>query len=134
MVEQHIENVLNHYRGKILEWDVVNEPLDMFGNGNLEENVFYRYLGPDYIAQAFIKAKAVDPNITLYLNEQFYNYTDARAEAFYQLVVSLLNKGIPIEGIGLQGHMLFYLVTPKRYCQLCSALYQLRLKSTINRI
>lgn len=113
LVEQHIENVLNHYRGKILEWDVVNEPLDMFGNGNLEENVFYRYLGPDYIAQAFIKAKAVDPNITLYLNEQFYNYTDARAEAFYQLVVSLLNKGIPIEGIGLQGHMLFYLVTPK---------------------
>lgn len=111
LVNQHIETVLNHYRGKIFEWDVVNEPFAMFGNGNLEENVFYRYLGPDYIAQAFIKAKAVDPNITLYLNEQFYNYTDARAEAFYQLVVSLLNKGIPIEGIGLQGHMLFYLAS-----------------------
>ncbi len=112
LFNRHIETVLEHYKGRILEWDVINEPLDMFGNGKLEENVFYRYLGKEYIEQAFLKAKFFDPNVTLYLNEQFYNYTDDRADAFYQLVVSLLNKGIPVEGIGLQGHMLFYLATP----------------------
>lgn len=113
LLDNHFLKVLNHYRGIILEWDVVNEPLAMFGNGRLEENVFYRYLGKEYIEQAFVKARAIDPTIGLYLNEQFYNYTDQRAEAFYQLVVSLLNKGVPIDGIGLQGHMLFNLASVK---------------------
>ncbi|MGJ8692620.1 MAG: endo-1,4-beta-xylanase [Thalassotalea sp.] len=111
LVDRHFERVLNHYRGKITEWDVINEPLEMFSNGSLEENVFYRHLGAEYIAQAFIKAKTIDASLTLYLNEQFYNYTDQRAEAFYQLVVNLLAQGVPIDGIGLQGHMLFYLAS-----------------------
>ncbi len=113
LLDLHITSVLNHYQGKILEWDVVNEPLEMFGRGQLEKNVFYRHLGEEYIERAFFKAKAIDPELQLYLNEQFFNYTDQRAEAFYQLVMSLLNKGVPIDGIGLQGHMVFHLATPE---------------------
>ena len=112
-MQQHITKMLNHYRGRIHEWDVVNEVLDLLGNGNIEENVFYRYVGPDYIRLALETAKQVDPTIKIYINEQLNNYTDKRAEAFYQLIKTLVDQGAPLDGIGLQGHSLFHLAPPE---------------------
>ena len=45
LTDLHIETMLNHYRGRINQWDVVNEPLGLFGQGTLEDNVFYAHWG-----------------------------------------------------------------------------------------
>ena len=122
---KHIEIMLDHYRGRIHEWDVVNEVLDLFGNGDIEENVFYRYVGPDYIKLALKAARQADPTIKIYINEQFNNYTDKRAESFYQLIKSLVDEGLPLDGIGIQGHSLYNLAPPvtlKAYMQRFEAL------------
>ncbi|HMY40096.1 MAG TPA: endo-1,4-beta-xylanase, partial [Marinagarivorans sp.] len=109
LVDHHIDKMLSHYKGRITQWDVVNEPLGLFGQGSLEDNVFLRTLGPDYIARAFTRAHAVDGDAKLFLNEQFDRYTGPRAEAFINLVRALKDKGVPLHGVGLQHHMLFTL-------------------------
>jgi endo-1,4-beta-xylanase len=109
LVDHHIETMLTHYKGRINQWDVVNEPLGLFGQGSLEDNVFLRNLGVDYIANAFIRAHAVDNQAKLFLNEQFDRYTGPRADAFITLVQQLKAQGVPVHGVGLQHHMLFTL-------------------------
>lgn len=107
LVESHITKVLTRYQGKIAQWDVVNEPLEILGSGELEENVFYRYLGPDYIESAFRLAHQLDPEAELFLNELLFNYHDERAEAYFQLVRKMKEDGIPIHGVGFQSHVLY---------------------------
>ncbi len=107
LLDHHITTILNRYKGRIKQWDVVNEPLGLFGQGELEDNVFLRTLGPDYIANAFKKAHDIDSEVKLFLNEQFDRYTGPRAEAFIELVRDLKSKGVPLHGVGLQHHMLF---------------------------
>jgi endo-1,4-beta-xylanase len=111
LVNRHIDTLVSRYAGRIAHWDVVNEPLALFGTGALEDNVYLRHLGPDYIAQAFRRAAAADPAARLFLNEQFDRYTGARAEAFIALVQQLKQAGVPLHGVGLQHHMLFNLAS-----------------------
>lgn len=107
LVDTHIKTVLSHYKGKIPQWDVVNEPLEIMGDGELEENVYLKYLGASYIADAFQLAHETDPDLQLVLNEILFNYQDERAEGFYQLVKQLQADGVPIHGVGLQSHILY---------------------------
>jgi Beta-1,4-xylanase len=112
LMRQHISVMLQHYRGRIHTWDVVNEVLDLFGNGNIEKNVFQRYVGEDYIEIALRTAKEADETIKIVLNEQLNNYTDNRAEAFFELIKSLVERGVPLDGVGLQAHNLYSLTPP----------------------
>jgi endo-1,4-beta-xylanase len=105
LIENHITTVLNHYKGKIYTWDVVNEPLAILGSGEFDNNLYYRYLGEEYIERAFKLANKVDPGLKLYLNEYFLSYKDKRTESFYNLVKKLKENGVPIHGIGIQGHI-----------------------------
>jgi endo-1,4-beta-xylanase len=93
--------VMRRYRGKIAEWDVVNEPLGT--DGTLDRNVWYRILGPGWIAYAFEVAHRVDPKATLFLNE-----LDAeqgpRARALLALARHLKRHGVPIDGVGFEYH------------------------------
>lgn len=104
-VENHITIVLNHFRGRIKIWDVVNEPMSIFHPGELENNVFLKYLGDEYIARSFILAHSVDPDLKLFLNENLISYTDRTAEAFLELVKNLKDNHVPIHGVGLQCHI-----------------------------
>lgn len=113
LVSSHIKIMLDRYRGKISQWDVINEPLALFGDGELEENVFLRHLGESYISNAFALAHELDPSLRLFINEQLNNYTGDRAQAFYALVEKLVSEGVPIHGVGLQHHMLFFVESPE---------------------
>lgn len=113
LVDQHIDTMLTRYKGRVTQWDVVNEPLSLFGQGDLEDNVFLRTLGPEYIANAFMRAHAADNQAKLFLNEQFDRYTGPRAEAFITLVNNLKSQGVPIHGVGLEHHMLFTVAPPE---------------------
>jgi endo-1,4-beta-xylanase len=107
IVEDHLTTVLNHYRGKIFIWDAINEPLATWGSGKLEKNVYYRYLGQNYITDILKLANTIDPDLKLYINEYFWNYSGKRAESFYNLIKTLKENGTPIHGVGIQAHIPF---------------------------
>jgi endo-1,4-beta-xylanase len=104
-IEDHITTVLNHFKARIKIWDVVNEPMSAFQPGKLENNVFLKYLGEDYIQRSFELAYSVDPDLKLFLNENLFSYTDKTAEAFLDLVKKLKEKNVPLDGVGIQAHI-----------------------------
>lgn len=105
LMADHIRTVVGRYRGRIDAWDVVNEPLDTLGS-QVHENIFYQLLGPGYIAEAFELAHEADPDATLFLNEALVSKAGAKFDALLALTADLLDQGIPVHGIGLQGHFL----------------------------
>jgi endo-1,4-beta-xylanase len=104
-IENHIITVLDHFRGRIHVWDVVNEPMSVFNQGKLENNVFLKYLGENYIPESFKLAHSTDPDLKLFLNENLISYTDKTAEAFLGLVKKMKDNNIPIDGVGIQAHI-----------------------------
>src|SRR5690606_19936223 len=105
LMTEHIGAVLGHFRGRISQWDAVHEPLDLH-EPVWDDNVFYRTLGPEFVAKAFHIAHAADPSLELVLNEQLSLYDDEHAEKFFEIVRHLRETGAPIHGVGLQSHLL----------------------------
>jgi endo-1,4-beta-xylanase len=106
----HITEVVGRYRGIISSWDVVNEPIaDAPGDQSLRDSIWSRYLGVDYIELAFRAARAADPAAQLYLNEFDIEYSGDRFEAKRRALLALLrvlkDKDVPIDGVGIQGHL-----------------------------
>ena len=102
ILREHIDTVVGRYRGRIEQWDVVNEPLE--DDGTLRESPWLEGMGIDYIADSFRWAHDADPTARLYLND--YNVEDLgpKSDAYYDLVRRLLAEGVPIHGFGVQGH------------------------------
>ncbi len=102
-LKDHITTVVSRYKGKIYAWDVVNEAVSDSPNQYLRDSEWYNILGEEYIAKAFEYAHAADPNALLFYND--YNEIDATKRAkIIQLVTDLKSRGVPIHGVGLQGH------------------------------
>jgi len=105
VITDHITTVVGRYRGRIDAWDVVNEPLAT-GGPAFHQNHFAQVLGPGYIAEAFALAHAADPDATFFLNEVLIDQPGPKFEAFYALVRDLKQQGVPIHGVGFQGHFI----------------------------
>jgi len=128
-LNNHVTTVVRHFRGKINSWSVVNEALkrnvtnaEARGDwrrcivnggkpGQWEYNQWFNILGADYIELAFRAARAADPNVTLYYNDDF---KDANmAEAARKMILDINDRykretgGTRnlIEGVGIQGHI-----------------------------
>jgi len=104
LLEEHIRAVAGRYAGRIYQWDVVNEAIEQYGGvWQLRDSPWLRVIGEDFIEHAFRIAHEVDPNALLFYND--YSTTDpGKRDRIYQLVKDLLDKGVPIHGIGMQGH------------------------------
>jgi endo-1,4-beta-xylanase len=89
--------------GKIYAWDVVNEVIDEV-SGKLRDSIFSRTFNYSFIEEAFRTAHAADPNAKLYINEYNLEAVDTKSDALYALVKELKGKGVPVHGVGLQGH------------------------------
>jgi endo-1,4-beta-xylanase len=113
ILHQHITDEVSHFRGEIWQWDVVNE---VFANSwdtptadGLNSNDFWvQHLGEGVIADAFRWAHEADPKALLMYND--YNIagqdgTNAKFQAVYNFVKNLRAQGVPIDGIGEQGHL-----------------------------
>ncbi|KAG6861138.1 hypothetical protein C0995_003590 [Termitomyces sp. Mi166 len=102
IVETHCSTLVGHFKGDI--WDVVNEPFNE--DGTWRETVFYNTLGTSYIETALRAARAADPAAKLYINDYNIDGTGPKATAMINLVKSLKANNIPIDGVGLQGHLI----------------------------
>ncbi|MQY34679.1 hypothetical protein SRB17_26490 [Streptomyces sp. RB17] len=102
-MESHITKEASHYKGKIYAWDVVNEPFN--DDGTFRADPFYNAMGEKYIADALRTAHAADPDAKLYINDYNIEGTGAKADAMYRLASDLKSQGVPLDGIGFQGHL-----------------------------
>ncbi|MDQ1287911.1 MAG: endo,4-beta-xylanase [Actinomycetota bacterium] len=114
ILKKHITTVVKRYRGRIWQWDVVNEAVSDSrddADGVIRYKQFwYQHLGEEYIADAFRWARAADPKALLFYND--YNieaFGDGSAKDKTQFVHTMVKnlrvKGVPIDGIGSQGHL-----------------------------
>ncbi|MGW6929225.1 endo-1,4-beta-xylanase [Lentzea sp. NPDC054927] len=103
VVQQHINTEMGRYRGRIRAWDVVNE---MFNeDGSRRQSIFQQRMGDSYVADAFRWARAADPSAKLYINDYNTEGINAKSNALYNLVRSLKQQGVPIDGVGIQTHL-----------------------------
>jgi len=97
-VKRRAIGVTKHFKGRIEEFDLNNEMI--------HGDFFRRRLGYGIINEMAYMAKAGNPDITLYVNDygvlvnRGYN-----AGSYIIQIESLLANGVPIDGIGCQGHM-----------------------------
>ncbi len=101
-MREHIQTVVGRYKGRVKGWDVVNEALA--DDGTLRDSPWLRIIGEDYIAKAFQFAHEADPSAELYYNDYGIE-GGAKRDAAIALMKKLKAEGVPVTGIGIQGHM-----------------------------
>ena len=110
--DAYLERVVPHFAGRIASWDVVNEPfwLGKDRPGTLRPGPWYDSMGIDYIFRAFRRTAVLDPEAKLVLNESWTESDDpvgrAVRHSLLNLVDRIQDKGLRLDGIGLQGHLL----------------------------
>jgi endo-1,4-beta-xylanase len=110
IMRSHIDTLGNRYKGRIKEWDVVNEAIAQ--NGGTSPNYrteaasrwYNRFGGIDYIDSAFKWAQAVDTGALLFYNDFGAEGMNNKSQNVYDLVSSVKQRGAPIHGVGLQAH------------------------------
>jgi len=106
-LKAHITTVVNRYKGKIYAWDVVNEAVADDSTQFLRNSLWYQICGEDFIAKAFEYAHEADPNAVLFYNDYNTERPEKR-ERVYRLLKKLVDAGVPINAVGLQGHWSIY--------------------------
>ncbi|MFJ6016817.1 endo-1,4-beta-xylanase [Streptomyces sp. NPDC092952] len=103
-MNDHINGVMAHYKGKMAQWDVVNEAFADGSSGARRDSNLQRS-GNDWIEVAFRTARAADPAAKLCYND--YNVEDwtwAKTQAVYAMVRDFKQRGVPIDCVGFQSH------------------------------
>ncbi|KAG9044799.1 hypothetical protein FS837_007530 [Tulasnella sp. UAMH 9824] len=103
IIQDHVTTVAGYYQGRVYAWDVVSEIFD--DKGGWRNNIFYKYLGPDFVEIALSAARGADPNAKLYIEEYGAEDVNAKSDSLYDLAKDLKNKGVPLDGIGFEGHL-----------------------------
>jgi len=112
ILERHIKTVVGHYRGKIFAWDVVNEAFDELHPGTLRSTIWrdqpgigLAANGNSYIERCFRWAHDADPQALLFYNEAEAEGVNPKSDAIYAMVRDFRQRGVPIDGVGLQMHI-----------------------------
>jgi endo-1,4-beta-xylanase len=100
-MREHIQAVVGRYKGRVHGWDVVNEALE--DDGTLRQTPWLKIIGEEYIAKAFEFAHEADPKAELNYNE-FSLENEAKRNGAIELIRKLRAQGVPVTGVGLQGH------------------------------
>ena len=115
-LREHIHTVVNRYKDIVYAWDVVNEAMadnvrPMWGSHEApspyRRSKLFELYGDEFIAKAFEFAREADPNALLFYND--YNAADpGKCDRIYNMVKKMKDAGVPIDGIGMQGHYNIY--------------------------
>lgn len=101
-MKDHITTIVSRYKGRIKGWDVVNEAI--LDNGDWRASKFYEILGEEFMELAFRYAHEADPEAELYYND-YNEWHPGKRDAIVRMVKSFKEKGIRIDGVGMQGHV-----------------------------
>jgi endo-1,4-beta-xylanase len=99
-IDRHIDQATQYAKGKVVDWDVLNEPYT-----NKE---FMDILGNEAMADWFKRVRQNDRQVKLYIND--YSILSAggmdinHQNGYYDIINYIDSKGGKIEGIGFQGH------------------------------
>ena len=114
-MRKHIQAIVTRYKDVVYCWDVVNEAMSDDPNATdpYRQSAMYKLCGDEFIAKAFQYAREADPNALLFYND--YSCVDAhKCEKIYNMVKKMKQAGVPIDGIGMQGHYNIYFPTEGR--------------------
>jgi endo-1,4-beta-xylanase len=103
LLHKHITDEVSHFKGHIWQWDVVNEAFN--DDGTMRDTIWLRAMGPGYIAEAFRWAHQADARALLFYNDYNIEGIGAKSDAVFALVKQLRADGVPINGVGAQGHL-----------------------------
>ena len=92
-----------HFVNKIYVWDVVNEAFN--DDGSRRSSVFQNVIGNGYIEQAFRTARMADSTAKLVYNDYNIETVNSKSTAVYNMLADFKNRGVPIDGVGLQMHL-----------------------------
>jgi GH35 family endo-1,4-beta-xylanase len=100
-LEAHVAATMGRYKGRIAEWDVVNEAFN--DDGSWRSSLWYDVLGPGYVEAAFRFAREADPSAKLYYNDYGAEWANAKSDAILALATRLKQAGL-LDGVGFQAH------------------------------
>lgn len=110
LLQEHIITVMKHYAGQVFAWDVVNEALNE--KGEAKDSIWYNRPGigmsgdgTAYVEQAFRWAHEAEPHVLLFYNEAGGEGMNRKSDAIYAMVRDFRQRGVPIDGVGLQLHI-----------------------------
>ena len=106
-LKDHITTVVSRYKDVVYAWDVVNEAIADNPNEFYRDSPWYRICGEEFITKAFEYAHAADPKALLFYND-YNEINPVKRNKIYKMVKDLKDKGVPIHGVGLQGHWSIY--------------------------
>jgi endo-1,4-beta-xylanase len=95
-LKNRAETVTARYKGRFVEYDLNNEMV----HGNYYEE----RLGSDITSKMALWAKMGDPDIKLFLND-YDILTGVKLKEYLAQIRRLLKQGVPLAGIGVQGHL-----------------------------
>ncbi len=102
-LKEHITAVVTRYKGFIYAWDVVNEVISDKENEYFRNSPFYKICGEEFVAKAFQYAHEADPDALLFYND-YNEINPVKRKKIIRMIQGLKDAGIPVHGIGLQGH------------------------------
>lgn len=111
-MEEYISTVMGRYKGRIHTWDVVNEAISDSSSG-LRDSKWVQIIGDmdgdgnayDFMEHAFRYAREADPDAQLIINDYSLESDSRKLNDFYTAVKTMLEKGTPIDGAGIQAHV-----------------------------
>jgi endo-1,4-beta-xylanase len=112
LLRGYITAVMERYKGRIRIWDVVNEAIDDSGSG-LRDTPWRQLIGDDYVELAFQFAHEADPTAMLFYNDYGAEAMNVKSDAVYAMLADFKERGIPVDGVGLQSHFTVGTVNPE---------------------
>jgi len=82
ILKDHILTLVGRYKGKIKDWDVINEAIDDETGTLRTDTMWYKQIGPDYIKLAFEFAHSADPAARLYYNDYSAEGMNKKSDVF----------------------------------------------------
>ena len=102
-IDTHIQTLVGRYQGRVAIWDVVNEAIDEDEKG-WRQSPFLSIAGPEFVERAFRVAHEADPKATLLYND-YNEHNPGRRRFLVDVIADYKRRGVPIHGVGFQGHV-----------------------------
>jgi GH35 family endo-1,4-beta-xylanase len=128
LIADHITTTVTRYKGKLIDWDVINEPR--------ANHLLMDWLGNDVMVDWYKLAHAADPDVKLYLNDYAIlasgDHVDTRNQkTYFDTLKMLIDKGAPIHGVGFQGHFASNITSPENMLKILDRFAKLGLRMKV---